>query len=72
MAWVIVMELVLLFVDELIGVLDSTSSCEVLVLFDELLVGGWMVVMIMYEVDVVEYVKRIVCMCDGQIIFDIC
>jgi putative ABC transport system ATP-binding protein len=61
---------VLLLADEPTGALDSTSSTEVLGLFDELAAAGRTVVLITHEEDVATHAKRIIRMRDGRILSD--
>jgi len=61
---------VLLLADEPTGALDSTSSTEVLALFDELAAAGRTVVLITHEEDVAAHAKRIIRMRDGRILSD--
>jgi putative ABC transport system ATP-binding protein len=61
---------VLLLADEPTGALDSTSSAEVLALFDELAAAGRTVVLITHEEDVAAHAKRIIRMRDGRILSD--
>jgi putative ABC transport system ATP-binding protein len=61
---------VLLLADEPTGALDSHSSSEVLVLFDQLWRAGRTIVMITHEHDVAAHAERIVRMRDGRIVSD--
>lgn len=60
----------IIFVDEFIGVFDSYSGVEVMVLFDELVSQGYVVILIIYDCDVVVCVKCIIEVCDGEIVSD--
>jgi putative ABC transport system ATP-binding protein len=59
---------VLLLADEPTGALDSTSTAEVLDLFDELSAGGRTILVITHEHDVGDRARRVVQMRDGMIV----
>ncbi len=61
---------VLLLADEPTGALDSTSTAEVLDLFDELSATGRTILVITHEPDVGERAHRVVLMRDGRIVGD--
>jgi putative ABC transport system ATP-binding protein len=61
---------VLLLADEPTGALDSTSTAEVLDLFDELSATGRTILVITHEPDVGERAHRVVRMRDGRIVGD--
>jgi putative ABC transport system ATP-binding protein len=61
---------VLLLADEPTGALDSTSTADVLRLFDALAANGRTVVVITHEADVALHAKRVVRMRDGRIVSD--
>ncbi|GAA1014356.1 macrolide ABC transporter ATP-binding protein [Acrocarpospora pleiomorpha] len=61
----------LLLADEPTGALDSTSTRDVLGIFDQLSLGGRTIVVITHEQDVAAHAKRVVRLMDGQIIADI-
>jgi putative ABC transport system ATP-binding protein len=61
---------VLLLADEPTGALDSTSTAEVLDLFDELSATGRTILVITHEPDVGERAHRVVRMRDGRIVDD--
>jgi putative ABC transport system ATP-binding protein len=61
---------VLLLADEPTGALDSTSTAEVLDLFDELSATGRTILVITHEHDVGERANRVVNMRDGMIVGD--
>jgi putative ABC transport system ATP-binding protein len=60
----------LLLADEPTGALDSHSTAEVLMLFDELAAEGRTILVITHEHDVAHHAGRIVRMGDGQIVSD--
>jgi putative ABC transport system ATP-binding protein len=61
---------VLLLADEPTGALDSTSTADVLTLFDALAANGRTVVVITHEAEVALHAKRVVRMRDGRIVSD--
>ncbi|GIH28747.1 macrolide ABC transporter ATP-binding protein [Acrocarpospora phusangensis] len=61
----------LLLADEPTGALDSTSTADVLGIFDQLSLGGRTIVVITHEPDVAAHAKRVVRLMDGQVIADI-
>jgi len=60
----------ILLADEPTGNLDSRTSRDIMVLFDELHRQGQTIVMVTHEKDVAEHAERILQMRDGQIISD--
>lgn len=60
----------ILLADEPTGNLDSRTSRDIMVLFDELHRQGQTIVMVTHEKDVAEHAERILHMRDGQIISD--
>lgn len=60
----------ILLADEPTGNLDSRTSRDIMVLFDELHRQGQTIVMVTHEKDVAEHAERILQMQDGQIISD--
>jgi putative ABC transport system ATP-binding protein len=60
----------LLLADEPTGNLDSTSTADVLGLFDELHVAGRTIVLITHEADVAGAAQRVVRIADGQLTQD--
>ncbi|GAB1820950.1 ABC transporter ATP-binding protein [Herbidospora sp. RD11066] len=60
----------LLLADEPTGALDSTSTLDVLGIFDRLSAAGRTIVVITHEPDVAEHAKRVVRLMDGRIIED--
>ena len=60
----------ILLADEPTGNLDSRTSRDIMVLFDELHQQGQTIVMVTHERDVAEHAERILTMQDGQIISD--
>jgi putative ABC transport system ATP-binding protein len=61
---------VLLLADEPTGALDSTSTAEVLDLFDQLSAAGRTIVVITHEQEVADRAARVVRMRDGAVISD--
>jgi putative ABC transport system ATP-binding protein len=57
----------ILLADEPTGNLDSTTSVEIMALFQELNRSGITVIMITHEADVAQHAKRIIAMRDGRI-----
>lgn len=60
----------MILADEPTGALDSTSTAEVLDIFDELSIEGRTVVVITHEDEVARHAKRIIRLRDGMIIDD--
>ncbi|WP_062439713.1 ABC transporter ATP-binding protein [Herbidospora daliensis] len=60
----------LLLADEPTGALDSTSTLDVLGIFDRLSAAGRTIVVITHEADVAEHAKRVVRLRDGRVIED--
>ena len=60
----------LILADEPTGALDSGSTAEVLVMFDQLNMEGRTIVVITHEDDVAKHAKRIIRLRDGEIISD--
>lgn len=61
----------LILADEPTGNLDSTSTADVLGLFDELHAHGRTIVLITHELEVAEHARRIVRVRDGRIASDL-
>jgi putative ABC transport system ATP-binding protein len=61
---------VLVLADEPTGALDSTSTADLLHLFDALAVSGRTLVVITHESDVAAHAKRVIRMRDGRILSD--
>jgi putative ABC transport system ATP-binding protein len=61
----------MILADEPTGALDSTSSGEVLTIFDELNMEGRTVVVITHEDEVARHAKRVIRLRDGSIIDDV-
>jgi putative ABC transport system ATP-binding protein len=62
---------VLLLADEPTGALDSTSTDDVLNLFDDLNAAGRTLVVITHEDDVADRAKRVLRMRDGRVRSDV-
>ncbi len=62
---------VLLLADEPTGALDSTSTADVLELFDDLNSAGRTLVVITHEEEVAEHAKRVLRMRDGRVLSDV-
>jgi putative ABC transport system ATP-binding protein len=60
----------LVLADEPTGNLDTSTSIEIMGLFQELNDSGITIVMVTHELDVAAYCKRMVVMRDGQVISD--
>ena len=66
----LVNETPLLLADEPTGALDTTTSVEIMGLFQKLNDSGKTVVLVTHEQDIARYAKRLIRMRDGQIIED--
>jgi putative ABC transport system ATP-binding protein len=60
----------LILADEPTGNLDSTSSSDVMALFDRLHQAGRTIVLITHEHDIAEHAERAIRLMDGQIVSD--
>ncbi|GLW97479.1 ABC transporter ATP-binding protein [Microtetraspora sp. NBRC 16547] len=60
----------LLLADEPTGALDSTSTKDILAIFDRLSLSGRTIVVITHEDDVAAHAKRVVRLMDGRIVDD--
>jgi putative ABC transport system ATP-binding protein len=60
----------LILADEPTGNLDSTSSADVMALFDRLHQAGRTIVLITHEHDIAEHASRAIRLMDGQIVSD--
>jgi putative ABC transport system ATP-binding protein len=60
----------LLLADEPTGNLDTTSSYDVMALFDRLNAAGRTIVLITHEHDIAEHAKRTVRLVDGRVVSD--
>jgi putative ABC transport system ATP-binding protein len=61
----------LILADEPTGNLDSTSSQDVMALFDQLNAAGRTIVLITHEHDIAEHAHRSIRLMDGQIVSDL-
>ncbi len=61
----------MILADEPTGNLDSTSSAEILAIFQRLNAEGRTVIMVTHEHDIAEHAKRIVRMRDGKVVEDV-
>ena len=60
----------LILADEPTGNLDSTSSADVMALFDRLHRAGRTIVLITHEHDIAEHAERAIRLMDGRIVSD--
>lgn len=60
----------IIMADEPTGNLDSTSTCEIMEIFQKLNNEGTTVIIVTHETDVAKYTKRIVLFKDGEIVKD--
>ncbi|MFG1998673.1 ABC transporter ATP-binding protein [Spirillospora sp. NPDC048911] len=60
----------MLLADEPTGALDSTSTAEVLAIFDRLSMAGRTIVVITHENEVAAHAKRVIRLVDGRIVED--
>jgi putative ABC transport system ATP-binding protein len=67
----LVTEPAMILADEPTGNLDSTSTADVLGLFDDLHAAGRTIVLITHEPDVARHAQRTVRIHDGQIVDDV-
>ncbi len=61
---------VLILADEPTGALDTQTSCEVMVLLQQLNAQGMTVVLVTHERDIAEFAKRMVLFRDGRVVED--
>ena len=61
---------VLILADEPTGALDTLTSCEVMVLLQQLNATGMTVVLVTHEHDIAEFAKRVITFRDGRVIED--
>jgi putative ABC transport system ATP-binding protein len=60
----------LLLADEPTGNLDSTTSIEIMELFDQLQAGGNTVVLVTHELDIARHARRHITLRDGKVLAD--
>ena len=60
----------ILLADEPTGNLDSTTSAEIIQLFDDISAAGSTVIIVTHEADVAEHARRRVQLKDGRIVSD--
>ena len=60
----------ILLADEPTGNLDSTTSEEIMAVFEELHAQGQTVVMVTHEPDIAAYAERIITLRDGKVASD--
>ena len=60
----------ILLADEPTGNLDSTTSVEIMALFDELQAAGNTLIVVTHEQDIAKHAERIVWLSDGKVISD--
>ena len=61
----------LILADEPTGNLDSTTSVEIMKLFDEIQAAGNTVILVTHEEDIAQYAKRVIRLVDGNIDSDL-
>ncbi|NIL99614.1 MAG: ATP-binding cassette domain-containing protein [Acidobacteria bacterium] len=61
----------ILLADEPTGNLDSTTSAEIMELFDALNDAGNTVIVVTHEDDIAAHAHRVVTLCDGKIVSDV-
>lgn len=61
----------LILADEPTGALDSRTSLEIMVLLQQLNVGGMTIVMVTHEADIAAFASRIITFRDGEVISDV-
>ncbi len=61
----------ILLADEPTGNLDSTTSEEILALFDELHSSGQTIILVTHEADVARHARRVIRMKDGKVLTDL-
>jgi len=60
----------ILLADEPTGNLDSTTSVEIMALFDELQAAGNTLIVVTHEQDIADHAERIVWLSDGKVVSD--
>jgi putative ABC transport system ATP-binding protein len=60
----------ILLADEPTGNLDSTTSVEIMALFDELQAAGNTLIVVTHEQDIADHAERKVWLSDGKVISD--
>jgi len=60
----------ILLADEPTGNLDSTTSVEIMALFDELQAAGNTLIVVTHEQDIADHAERVVMLSDGKVISD--
>jgi putative ABC transport system ATP-binding protein len=60
----------ILLADEPTGNLDSTTSVEIMALFDELQAAGNTLIVVTHERDIADHAERVIWLSDGKIISD--
>lgn len=60
----------LLLADEPTGNLDSTTSREIMVLFDELHAAGNTLIVVTHEQDIANHARRVIWLSDGKVVSD--
>jgi putative ABC transport system ATP-binding protein len=60
----------ILLADEPTGNLDSTTSSEIMKVFEELAAEGQTVIMVTHEADIAAHARRVVALHDGQVSSD--
>jgi len=60
----------ILLADEPTGNLDSTTSVEIMALFDELQAAGNTLIVVTHEQDIADHAERIIWLSDGKVVSD--
>jgi len=61
----------IILADEPTGNLDTHTSNQIMALFQELNCEGITIILVTHEPDIAQYAKRIVCLRDGELFYDV-